>query len=129
MRVRIRAGRTTMNANEYASLRLVFSAHTSNNANFSQVISQRDIPVTAPADKPQFIFGRIDFELLEQTHEFVKATLDVTDRVDSHANASSIENAGNSEPEQRDWYIEGQAFIVYHPVEPLHRTDRRFYDG
>jgi len=55
MRVRIRAGRSNMNANEYTSLRLIFSAHTSNNANFSQVISQRDIPVTAPAEKPQFI--------------------------------------------------------------------------
>lgn len=55
MRVRIRAGRSTMNPDEYASLRLIFSAHTSNNANFSQVISQRDIPVTASADDPQFI--------------------------------------------------------------------------
>ncbi|MFP6765052.1 MAG: DUF1592 domain-containing protein, partial [Planctomycetaceae bacterium] len=55
MRVRIRAGRSTMNENEYAGLRLIFSAHTSNNANFSQVISDRDIPVTASADNPQFI--------------------------------------------------------------------------
>jgi hypothetical protein len=55
MRVRIRAGRSSMNPDEYASLRLVFSAHTSNNANFSQIVSARDIPVTAPADKPQFI--------------------------------------------------------------------------
>lgn len=55
MRVRIRAGRTTSDPEEYASLRLVFSAHTSNNANFSQVISVRDLPVTAPADKPEFI--------------------------------------------------------------------------
>lgn len=55
MRVRIRAGRTTMATDEYASLRLIFSAHTSNNANFSQVVSQRDVPVTAPADKPEFI--------------------------------------------------------------------------
>ena len=55
MRVRIRAGRSTMKDTEYASLRLVFSAHTSNDARFSEVISQRDIPVTAPADKPQFI--------------------------------------------------------------------------
>ena len=53
MRVRIRAGRTTMKADEYASLRLIFSAHTSNNANFSQVISQRDLAVTAPADSDQ----------------------------------------------------------------------------
>ena len=55
MRVRIRAGRSTMNPDEYAGLRLVFSAHTSNNANFSNVISERDIPITASADDPQFI--------------------------------------------------------------------------
>lgn len=55
MRVRVRAGRTTHDPNEFASLRLIFSAHTSNNANFSQVISPRDLPVTAPADKPEFI--------------------------------------------------------------------------
>ena len=55
MRVRIRAGRSTMNPAEYASLRLIFSAHTSNNANFSNVISERDVPVTASADDPEFI--------------------------------------------------------------------------
>lgn len=55
MRVRIRAGRTTNVPEEYASLRLIFSAHTSNNANFSQVVSQRDLPVTASADKPEFL--------------------------------------------------------------------------
>ncbi len=55
MRVRIRAGRSNSNPDEYASLRLMLSAHTSNDANFSQVISQRDIPVTASANNPQFI--------------------------------------------------------------------------
>lgn len=55
MRVRIRAGRSTMNPDEYASLRLMLSAHTSNDANFSQVISQRDIPITAPENNPQYI--------------------------------------------------------------------------
>lgn len=55
MRVRIRAGRSTMNPDQFASLRLLFSAHTSNNANFSQVVSERDIPVTAPAEDPQSI--------------------------------------------------------------------------
>lgn len=55
MRVRIRAGRSTMDPDEYASLRLIFSAHTSNNANFMNVVSGRDIPVTASADEPQFI--------------------------------------------------------------------------
>lgn len=55
MRVRIRAARSNMNPDEYASLRLIFSAHTSNNANFSQTISERDIPVTAPSDDPQYL--------------------------------------------------------------------------
>lgn len=55
MRVRIRAGRSTMNPDEYAGLRLIFSAHTSNNANFMNVISERDVPVTASADDPEFI--------------------------------------------------------------------------
>ena len=55
MRVRIRVGRSTMHPDEYASLRLTFSAHTSNNANFSQVISERDVPVTASAENPEFI--------------------------------------------------------------------------
>ncbi len=55
MRVRIRAGRTNQNPQEFASLRLIFSAHTSNDAYFTQVVSSRDIPVTAPADKPEFI--------------------------------------------------------------------------
>ena len=55
MRITFRAGRTNMNPDDYASLRLVFSAHTSNNANFAQVISERDVFVTASADNPQFI--------------------------------------------------------------------------
>ena len=55
MRVRIRAGRSIMNPDAYTSLRLIFSAHTSNNANFSQVISERDIPVTASGENPEFI--------------------------------------------------------------------------
>lgn len=73
MRVRIRAGRTTNEPDDYASLRLIFSAHTSNNANFSQVVSQRDVPVTAPADKPEFI--EFDIPLSEiQRNPFRKLT-------------------------------------------------------
>jgi len=73
MRVRLRAGRSTMDPDEYASLRLVFSAHTSNNANFSQVISQRDIPVTASAEDPQFI--HFDIPLADiQRNPFRKLT-------------------------------------------------------
>ncbi len=55
LRVRIRAGRTSMKPDEYASLRLVFSAHTSNNASFSQTVSIQDLPVTASAEDPEFI--------------------------------------------------------------------------
>lgn len=56
MRVSIRAGRANVGeAQGDVCLRLGFSAHTSNNANFSNVISERDAPVTAPADKPEFI--------------------------------------------------------------------------
>jgi len=55
MRVRIRAGRSTMNPDEYAGLSLLLSAHTSNDANFKQVISQRDIPVKASMEKPEYI--------------------------------------------------------------------------
>ena len=55
MRISIRAARTTMNKNEYASLRLSFGAKTSNNAHFIEVISKRDRAVTASAEKAQFI--------------------------------------------------------------------------
>ena len=55
MRVRIRAGRSSMRKHEYASLRLIFSAHTSDVASFSQVISERDVPVTASADNPEYV--------------------------------------------------------------------------
>ena len=63
MRITLRAGRTSMNEDEFASLRFTFSAHTSNNANFSEVISARDIPVTASVEDPQFI--HLDIPLSE----------------------------------------------------------------
>ena len=55
LHVRLRAGRSNMHPDERASLRLLFSAHTSNNANFSQVVSAHALPVTAPASSPQFM--------------------------------------------------------------------------
>lgn len=55
MRITLRAGRTTVNPDEFVSLRLIFSAHTSNNANFAQVITERDVQVTASVDKPELI--------------------------------------------------------------------------
>ena len=55
MRISIRAARSTEELKGDASLQLGFSAHTSNNANFSNVISERDVLVKAPAGKPEFI--------------------------------------------------------------------------
>ncbi len=99
MRVRIRAGRTTMQADEYASLRLTFSAHTSNNANFSQVISERDIPVTASADKPQFIDFHIPLsEIQRNPFRKLLTTFPRRDEFLSIRNISSTRN--NKEPLQ-----------------------------
>lgn len=66
MRVRIRAGRSNNNPKQFASLRLIFSAHTSNDANFSQVISQRDLPVTATSDNPEFITFDIQLQDIQR---------------------------------------------------------------
>ena len=95
MRVRIRVGRSTIKANEYASLRLIFSAHTSNNANFSQVISERDIPVTAPAENPQFI--NFDIPLGDiQRNPFRKLTTTFPRR-DEFLHIRNESNAGGRE--------------------------------
>ncbi len=97
MRVRIRAGRSTINPDEYASLRLVFSAHTSNNANFSNVISERDIPVTASAEDPQFIHFDIPLGDI-QRNPFRKLTTTFPRR-DEFLHIHNVSNAsGREEP-------------------------------
>ena len=99
MRVRIRAGRSTMTADEYASLRLIFSAHTSNNANFSQVISQQDIPVTASADNPQFIDFHIQLGDIQRNPFRKLAT--TFPRRDEFLSIRNVSNAnGGEEPLQ-----------------------------
>lgn len=98
MNVRIRAGRSNMNPDEYASLRLIFSAHTSNNANFSQVISERDIPVTASADDPQFINFAIPLSDI-QRNPFRKLTTTFPRR-DEFLHIRHVSNAGGKEPLQ-----------------------------
>lgn len=99
MRVRIRAGRSTMNPDEYASLRLIFSAHTSNNANFSQIISEHDIPVTEPADAPQFIHFDIPLGDI-QRNPFRKLTTTFPRR-DEFLHIHNVSNAhGGEEPLQ-----------------------------
>lgn len=95
MRVRIRAARSTMNPDEYASLRLSLSAHTSNDANFTQVISQRDVPVTAPSDKPEFI--HFDVPLADiQRNPFRKLTTTFPRR-DEFLHIRNVSNATGRE--------------------------------
>jgi hypothetical protein len=93
MRVRIRAGRTTMEADEYASLRLVFGAHTSNNANFSQVVSERDILVTVQGDTPQFIQFNIPLsEIPRNPFRKLSTTFPRRDELLSIRNVSNAHN-------------------------------------
>jgi mono/diheme cytochrome c family protein len=94
MRVRIRAGRTTMKADEYASLRLIFSAHTSNNANFSQLISERDLAVTAPAGEPEFI--HFDIPLSEIQRNPFRKLATTFPRRDEFLHIRNVSNASNN---------------------------------
>jgi len=98
MRVRIRAGRSTMNPDEFASLRLIFGAHTSNNANFSQVVSERDIPITASTDEPQFIHFDIPLSDI-QRNPFRKLTTTFPRRGE-FLHIQNVSNAGGKEPLQ-----------------------------
>jgi len=96
MRVRVRAGRSTMNPDEYASLRLIFSAHTSNNANFSQVITERDLPVTASADNPQFI--EFDIPLGDIQRNPFRKLATTFPRRDEFLHIHNVSNARGEEP-------------------------------
>lgn len=98
MRVRIRAGRSTMNPDEHASLRLIFSAHTSNNANFSQVVSEHDIPVTASADDPQFI--HFDIQLSDIQRNPFRKLATTFPRRDEFLHIHNVSNAHGGEPLQ-----------------------------
>ena len=99
MRVRIRAGRSTMNLDEYASLRLILSAHTSNDANFSQAVSEHDIAVTASADNPEFIYFAIPLGDI-QRNPFRKLTTTFPRR-DEFLHIQNVSNAtGGDEPLQ-----------------------------
>ena len=93
MRVRIRAGRSTMASDEYASLRLIFSAHTSNNANFSQVISEYDVPVTASADAPEFV--HFDIPLGDIQRNPFRKLATTFPRRDEHLHIRNESNAHN----------------------------------
>lgn len=66
MRVSVRAGRTSNDPEEHIALRLIFSAHTSNNANFTEVISQHDIAVNAPVDEPEYVHFDIPLSQIQR---------------------------------------------------------------
>ena len=91
MRVRIRAGRSSMNPHEHASLRLIFSAHTSNDANFTEVISERDIPVTSSIDDPQEI--HFDIQLGDITRNPFRHLATTFPRRDEFLHLRNISNA------------------------------------
>ena len=125
-----------MNPDEYASLRLIFSAHTSNNANFSQVVSERDIPVTASADDPQFIHFDIPLSDI-QRNPFRKLTTTFPRR-DEFLHIQNVSNApGGEEPLQvLIDYIEISApFYEQWPpkthtdifIESAHKNDEQIY--
>ncbi len=92
MRVRVRAGRTTRNPTEYPRLRLVFGAHTSNNANFSETVSERDLPVTASADEPAFV--QFDVPLSEIPRNPFRKNKVTFPRRDELLTVQTVSNAG-----------------------------------
>ena len=55
LKVRVRAARSHDDLAGDACLQLSFSAHTSNNANFSNIVSDRDRPVRGTKAAPQFV--------------------------------------------------------------------------
>ena len=93
MRVSIRVGRTSMDLDEFASLRLIFSAHTSNNANFSEVISQNDVIVSAPASDPEYIHFDIPLsEIQRNPFRKLETTFPRRDEFLHIRNVSSLRN-------------------------------------
>ena len=98
MRVSIRAWRSSDNPDEDASLRLGLSAHTSNNANFSNVISDRDLPVTGTVKNPHYVHFDVYLEDI-QRNPFRKLTTTFPRR-DEFLHIKNISNAHGKEPLQ-----------------------------
>ena len=98
MRVSLRAWRSNTDPNQYASLRLGFSAHTSNNANFSNIISEKDLEVTGTADKPELV--HFDIQLGDiQRNPFRKLTTTFPRR-DEFLHIRNVSNAHGKDPVQ-----------------------------
>jgi len=93
MRVSVRAGRSSMRSDEHASLRLIFSAHTSNNANFSEIISDRDVPVLSAATDPQYVHFDIPLsEIQRNPFRKLETTFPRRDEFLHIRNVSSLRN-------------------------------------
>ena len=98
MRVSIRAWRSSDNPDEDASLRLGLSAHTSNNANFSNVISDRDMPVTGSVEDPEYVHFEVYLEDIQRNPFRKLAT--TFPRRDEFLHIKNISNAHGKEPLQ-----------------------------
>jgi hypothetical protein len=98
MRVSIRAWRSSDNPDEDAGLRFELSAHTSNNANFSNVISERDIPVTGTVENPHYIHFDVYLEDIQRNPFRKLAT--TFPRRDEFLHIKNISNAHGTEPLQ-----------------------------
>ena len=124
MRVSIRAWRSSDNQDEYASLQLKLSAHTSNNANFSNVISERDIPVTGTDESPQWIHFEVYLEDI-QRNPFRKLSTPFPRR-DEFLHIRNISNAFGSDPLQV--YIDRiEIRAPYYAQWPPHTHERIFF--
>ena len=124
MRVSIRAWRSSDNPDEYASLQLKLSAHTSNNANFSNVISERDIMVTGTEESPQWIHFEIYLEDI-QRNPFRKLSTPFPRR-DEFLHIRNISNAFGSDPLQV--YIDRiEIRAPYYAQWPPHTHERIFF--
>ncbi len=124
MRVSIRAWRSSDNPDEYASLQLKLSAHTSNNANFSNVISERDILVTGTDESPQWIHFEVYLEDI-QRNPFRKLSTPFPRR-DEFLHIRNISNAFGSDPLQV--YIDRiEIRAPYYAQWPPHTHERIFF--
>lgn len=124
MRVSIRAWRSSDNPDEYASLQLKLSAHSSNNANFSNVISERDILVTGTDESPQWIHFEVYLEDI-QRNPFRKLSTPFPRR-DEFLHIRNISNAFGSDPLQV--YIDRiEIRAPYYAQWPPHTHERIFF--
>jgi mono/diheme cytochrome c family protein len=125
LRVRIRAGATSYQASQYASLRLVFGFQTNNEGQMSARVSQRDVAVTALVGDPEFI--TFDIPLIEiprnpfrRSHE-VGGSPNATEFLEIQNIANTLQQGGEAVDLQID-YVEIEAG-VHESWPPKSHTD------